>query len=51
MIDLGFIGNRFTWNHGVHIETRNSTRLNRGLCNDERRRFFPSAIVNHLTHS
>lgn len=32
LIDLGFIGPGFTWNHGVSIETRRSFRLDRGLC-------------------
>lgn len=51
LIDLGFIGNQFIWNHGVQRETWRSVMLDRTLCNDEWRRLCMSATVLHLTHA
>lgn len=51
LIDLGFIGQSFTWNHGGSLSTRHSARLDRGMCDDQWRRIFPKAMVKHLSHS
>lgn len=32
LIDMGFIGPRFTWNHKNFLPLRKSARLDRGLC-------------------
>lgn len=34
LIDLGFSGQKFTWNSGTIVETRCSVRLDRGICDD-----------------
>lgn len=51
LIDLGYIGNQYTWRHGVSVETWKAARLNRALRCDDWRRLFPSAIVRHLSHA
>lgn len=51
LIDLDFSGRRFTWNHGGNVSTRRSTRLDRGLCDDDWQRSFPRAMIKHLSHS
>lgn len=51
LLDTGFIGPVFTWNHGRELEVRQSARLDRLLCNDEWRRLFPEASLLHLPHS
>lgn len=51
LIDAGFSGLIFTWNHGHVLESRQSARLDRGLCDGEWRRTFPEASVIHLPHS
>lgn len=38
LIDLGYIGNHFSWNQGVQREKRRFARLDRALCNAEWRR-------------
>lgn len=50
MIDLGFVGASFTWSHGTNEKGRSSTRLDRDLGEDRRRRLFLEAIVSHLPH-
>lgn len=51
LIDLGFIGPRFTWSHGTSITNWRSARLDRSLCDGEWRHFFTDAGVKHLAHS
>lgn len=51
LIDLGFAGSKFIWNHGVNMDTRRSARLDRGLCDDNWRCTFSEASIKHLTHS
>lgn len=51
LINLGYSGLTFTWNHGMNIATRVSARLDRGLCDIERRRQFPSVSIKHLVLS
>lgn len=43
LIDLGFLGPRFTWKRGNLYE-----RLDRGLCNTDWRLAYPEASVSHL---
>lgn len=51
LIDLGFIGPKFTWNHNSSLENRKSARLDCGLCDDRWRRLIPIATITHLPHS
>lgn len=51
LIDMGFSGPRFTWNHGASAEMRGLARLDRELCNADWRRIFPKATVKHLAYS
>lgn len=48
LVDLGFIGPKFTWHRGTNTESRRSARLDRGLCNVEWHNQFQNAIVKHL---
>lgn len=50
MIELDFVGPRFTWSHGNSVETRRSARLDRALCDEGWRRRFPEAFVKHCAH-
>lgn len=34
LVDLGFVGARFTWSHGVEVEMRKLARLERDVCYD-----------------
>ena len=49
LIDLGFSGPALTWNNLSGGGARVKKRLNRGICNDKWRTFFPEAAVTHLT--
>lgn len=51
LIDLGFAGQKFTWNHGGNVSTRHSSRLDRGQCDGAWKCCFPLASIAHLTHS
>lgn len=51
LVDLGFVGNKFTWSHGVELETRKLARLDRVVCCDDWRLVFPLAVVKHLSHT
>lgn len=51
LLDLGYIGSRYTKNYGTKVETRRAARLDRALCCDIWRRMFPDATVRHLSHS
>lgn len=51
LIDMGYSGPRYTWNHGTQIETRRYARLDRALSNDQLRRMFQDAALRHLSHS
>lgn len=48
LIDMGFFGPRFTWNHGTHASSLKSARLDRCLCDSSWRRLYPYANVSHL---
>lgn len=49
MIDLGFSGRRFTWNHNTNAIFKKSSRLDRGLCDEEWRRSYPEVSIKHLS--
>lgn len=51
LLDLGFIGNRYTWSHRCDMATRIAARLDRALCCDEWRRTFASATVRNLSQA
>lgn len=51
LMDLGYEGAAYTWNHGVNKKTRRSAHLDRALCDYSWRRLFPAALVKHLAHS
>ncbi|KAL8154246.1 hypothetical protein V2J09_012006 [Rumex salicifolius] len=49
LVDLGFIGPKYTWWCGSDPSTRIAARLDRALCNVDWRLHFPEALVHHLT--
>lgn len=50
LIDVGFVGPLYTWNHGREAACRKSARLDRALCDDRWRVQFPEATLRHLHH-
>lgn len=51
LLDVGFSSNRFTWSHGMTMESRKAARLDRALCCVEWRMLFSLETVCHLSHS
>lgn len=51
LIDLGFMGNRFTWNNGREGDAYVQQRLDRACATLEWRELFPQARVCHLKAS
>lgn len=51
LIDLEYSGPMFTWSYGVTMQTRKEAHLDRALYYNEWQRFFPLAIVRHLSHA
>lgn len=51
LINLGYSGPRFTWQHGVNALTRKVARLDIALCDVEWQRHFHSANIKHLPHA
>ena len=51
LIDLGFMGNRFTWNNGHEGDAYVQQRLDQACVTLEWRGIFPQAQVCHLTTS
>ena len=51
LIDLGFMGNRFTWNNGYEGDAYVQQRLDQASATLEWREIFPQAQVCHLTAS
>lgn len=47
MVDLGFLGNIFTWDNGNDDHTNIKQRLDRGIANIAWQEFFPKAVVEH----
>lgn len=47
LIDLGFVGSKYTWARGNYAHTRTSRRLDRALSNMEWRISYPEAAVFH----
>ena len=48
LIDLGFIGPRFTWTRGLSSKNSKGARLDRALCNAGWKFKFEEATVTHL---
>lgn len=48
LLDLGYVGNKFTWSRGIYSSTLRSARLDRAMCDFEWRNMFPNAMVQHL---
>lgn len=51
LIDAGYIGNKYTWKHGLSPETRKEARLDRALGCDGWRRMLLAAVVRYLCHA
>ncbi|XP_075654772.1 uncharacterized protein LOC142624936 [Castanea sativa] len=49
LMDLGFVGQRFTWCNERLGEQRTLVRLDRIVANKEWRRIFPEAMVHHVS--
>jgi hypothetical protein len=49
LVDLGFVGNKFTWSNCRTGRDNIRERLDRGLANHNWVHLFPNALVNHLT--
>ncbi|KAL8142628.1 hypothetical protein V2J09_015660 [Rumex salicifolius] len=50
LIDLGFMGMKFTWNRGSDSDNRVAKRLDRVFPNFEARLFWPNAVVKNLVN-
>lgn len=48
LIDMGFVGAKYTWMRGLHLSTLKRARLDRALCNVDLRSLYPDAKVVHL---
>ncbi|XP_074314925.1 uncharacterized protein LOC141651098 [Silene latifolia] len=48
LIELAFTGSSHTWARGNSVETRQSARLDRALCNTNWGTLFENAMVRHL---
>ncbi|XP_074292463.1 uncharacterized protein LOC141619337 [Silene latifolia] len=48
LIELAFTGSAHTWARGNNVETRQSARLDRALCNTDWGSMFEEAMVKHL---
>ncbi|XP_016669937.1 uncharacterized protein [Gossypium hirsutum] len=51
LVDVGYIGNWFTWKRGNLPETNIQERLDRGVTNEDWLSLFLDAIIQHLPHS
>ena len=51
MIDLGFVGPRFTWTNKRDLSNLIQERLDRAWANPTWRSLFPEAFVSHLTRT
>ncbi|XP_019186483.1 PREDICTED: uncharacterized protein LOC109181186 [Ipomoea nil] len=48
LIDLGFLGTKFTWMRGTNQASFRGARLDRGLCNADWKIMFPDSLIEHL---
>lgn len=48
LIDLRYMGSKFTWLRGLSSTTFKGARLDRGVCTIDWRELFPEALVKHL---
>ncbi|KAK5793895.1 uncharacterized protein LOC108462490 [Gossypium arboreum] len=51
LIDLGFFGGWFTWEHGRVLATNIREHLDRGIATQDWMSLFPSYHLEHLSHS
>lgn len=51
LVDLGFVGNRFTWSNHRSSRDNIRERLDRGLANQEWVQLFPNSLINHFSAS
>lgn len=51
LLDLGFVGQRFTWCNGRYREQRTMVRLDRVMANKRWVEQFPEAQVQHISMS
>ena len=51
LVDLGFVGQKFTWCNGRHGEQRTLLRLDRMVANEAWLQLFPEAKVFHISMS
>lgn len=51
LIDMGFIGPKYTWSQENDLVTRKTSKLDRDLCYDAWRRTFAKATIRHLNHA
>jgi exonuclease III len=48
LVDLGFVGNNFTWSNHQNGRANIRERLDRGLANQGWVSLFPNSLINHL---
>jgi hypothetical protein len=48
LVDLGFVGNRFSWSNRREGRLNIRERLDRGLANQNRVHLFPNSLINHI---
>jgi exonuclease III len=48
LVDLGFVGNNFTWSNHRHGRANIRERLDRGLANQGWVSLFPNSLINHF---
>jgi hypothetical protein len=48
LVDLGFVGNRFTWSNHISGSANIRERLDRGFANQNWVHIFPNSLINHF---
>ena len=51
LVDLGFLGNKFTWSNHRFGRANIRERLDRGLANQGWVQLYPNSLINHLLAS